>query len=93
MPSGGVSCTSSIHARVVSFLSVGGYWCLPLRVFLFFRASEAATAGPLLRAMRLVVVDLGRVGPLTGLFPLLVSGPVVAGAGGVLVGFMGRYGG
>lgn len=51
---------------------VGSWLCVgdvPLRGLLFFCASKAAAAGPLTRVMQVMVVILGRVGPLDSLFP------------------------
>lgn len=55
---------------------LGFFRSLPICGFLCFLTSEAASARLLLRAMWLVVVDLEIVGPLPGLFLLLVSGPM-----------------
>ena len=83
---GGTSWSSSVVGGCVSVSSCQGegdrWGVLLLRAFLFLRASETAAAGPLLRAMWLVVVDLGRVGPLGALFPPFVVGPIGWAGGG-----------
>ena len=70
----------------------GASWSSSLRAFLFLRVSETAAASPLLRAMRLVVVDLGRVGPLGALFPPFTVGPMGWAGGEAWEGVMGLGG-
>lgn len=94
MPGGHLGPLLWFGECVLAFGRVGGRWGgLPLRAFLFLRVSETAAAGPLLRAMRLVVVDLGRVGPLGALFPPFTVGPMGWAGGEAWEGVMGLGGG